>query len=708
MKNHTNNKNHKEKMKTKTTQGERLDRTASFKRFGVQRKTAMAVIAVTLAGLGGTCLANPSNRLLETSPAYEDAAVGLRSGTARTYEFNRASLRDVLRFLADDADVSFIALPEEGQNTAKLVTFSLKASPFSALEIVARNNGIALVYEEGIWHMRPLDDKQLIARTYNIRYNTTELNNTSGGSSSSSGGIGGGGGSSSSGSSGIGGGGGGSFGGGSSGGGGGGGIGLGLQGTQNVFENTADELIESIEGLIGIATTGYNANRAANASVGNFPPLRVNAGGTIPAATSGGPGTSASAASGQVLWNSDNNGLYVVATRQQHQWVEGYIDMFDKPQPLIAVEVKFFETTKDPSRQLGVDWSGVMDGGYDFSLSGLQLSDINLDRIGDTIAPQTAILNANDMNISISALLKDRETTTVSYPRVLTRNNREVSIQSVVNQPVLAATSTSSVTTGGVSASSVSYLPIGTSINVLPKRMADGRIQLQVLITISSIIGSEIIDGNSYPVATTRQFSAPLEVESGWTLAIGGLDEANESVGGSGLPLLSRIPIGRHIFGNTTQSQTRKNLMIFITPTLLDVRSGGLTEEPISTIPLRGGTEMVVEVPRIRPDGTLVGGVEGVGNAIKWMEQEYRPLEQRVVEHRNNKSDRDLINRLINTVNVLNGQVNDMASESPEDASILEVHEWSLDNLEKRMRKSRRSIFKSKLSRYNHNSVLDE
>ena len=238
--------------------------------------------------------------------------------------------------------------------------------------------------------------------------------------------------------------------------------------------------------------------------------------------------------------------------------------------------------------------------------------------------------------------------------------------------------------------------------------MADGRIQLQVLITISSIIGSEIIDGNSYPVATTRQFSAPLEVESGWTLAIGGLDEANESVGGSGLPLLSRIPIGRHIFGNTTQSQTRKNLMIFITPTLLDVRSGGLTEEPISTIPLRGGTEMVVEVPRIRPDGTLVGGVEGVGNAIKWMEQEYRPLEQRVVEHRNNKSDRDLINRLINTVNVLNGQVNDMASESPEDASILEVHEWSLDNLEKRMRKSRRSIFKSKLSRYNHNSVLDE
>ncbi len=180
--------------------------------------------------------------------------------------------------------------------------------------------------------------------------------------------------------------------------------------------------------------------------------------------------------------------------------------------------------------------------------------------------------------------------------------------------------------------------------------MAEGRIQLQVLITISSIIGSEVIDGNTYPVATTRQFTAPLEVESGWTLAIGGLDEANRSVGGSGIPLLSRIPIGRHLFGNTTQSQTRKNLMIFITPTLLDTRSGGLTDEPISTVRVRGGTEVRVQVPRIRPDGTLVGGAGGIANAVKWLEQEFHILEQRILENRNSKEDRDLINRLINTV----------------------------------------------------------
>ena len=101
------------------------------------------------------------------------------------------------------------------------------------------------------------------------------------------------------------------------------------------------------------------------------------------------------------------------------------------------------------------------------------------------------------------------------------RNNREVAIQSVVNQPVVPAQSSTTPGVGGTTTSSVSYLPIGTSINVLPKRLEDGRISLQVLITVSSIIGSEIIDGNSYPVASSRVFTAPLEVESGYTLAIG-------------------------------------------------------------------------------------------------------------------------------------------------------------------------------------------
>ena len=458
---------------------------------------------------------------LATSPLYEKAAQPLRSAPIKEYEFDKASVRDVLRFLADDAGIDFVAMPEEGNDGAKLITFSLKKSPFSALETIAKMNGVTLVYEDEIWHMRPLSDKSLIARTYKIRFNTGEINNSSGnsisngqstnfGSSYNGSTTGYSSGSSYSNR---------NYNGGSS------GIGqIGLNGMNNTFSTSAEDLVQAVKGIVGIRTSGINHIIAPGVnSVGNFGKLESpQSSSTIsPAQHFGRTSSNESKSNGsQVIWNSDNNSLFVVANIQQHQLVEKYLETVDKPQPLIAVEVKFFETTKDPRKQMGVDWSGTMDGGYGLSLSGLS-SNVDLNKIQNTDMPMTAILSGPDVQAKVLALVKDRETTTVSYPRVLTKNNREVAIQSVVNQPVLSAQSSTTPGVGGTTTSSVSYLPIGTSINVLPKRLEDGRISLQVLITVSSIIGSEIIDGNSYPVASSRVFTAPLEVESGYTLAIG-------------------------------------------------------------------------------------------------------------------------------------------------------------------------------------------
>ncbi len=64
------------------------------------------------------------------------------------------------------------------------------------------------------------------------------------------------------------------------------------------------------------------------------------------------------------------NSLFVIATLKQHEMVSEYLREADRPQPLIAVEVKFFETTKDPKHQLGIDWSGSLgDNGLGFSLA---------------------------------------------------------------------------------------------------------------------------------------------------------------------------------------------------------------------------------------------------------------------------------------------------------------------------------------------------
>ena len=382
--------------------------------------------------------------------------------------------------------------------------------------------------------------------------------------------------------------------------------------------------------------------------------------------------------------------MFIVANIQQHQLVEKYLETIDKPQPLIAVEVKFFETTKDPRKQMGVDWSGTMDGGYGLNLSGLS-SNVDLNKISNTDMPMTAILSAPDVQAKVLALVKDRETTTVSYPRVLTKNNREVAIKSVVNQPVLSAQSSTTPGVGGTTTSSVSYLPIGTSINVLPKRLEDGRISLQVLITVSSIIGSEIIDGNSYPVASSRVFTAPLEVESGYTLAIGGLDEASDSREGVGLPILSKIPLLRNGFKSDNKTHSRKNMLIFITPTLLDPKSGGISETPISEVPIRGN-KVVQKIPVMKSDGTLVGGINSIDSAMQWIQKEHFILKQIVKETRASKKHNDKLEALNNSVTVLQQQVTDHLSRNPETRKEMKSKLWSLNQISENILSTRKSL----------------
>ncbi|HRQ88722.1 MAG TPA: hypothetical protein PLA50_07980, partial [Bacteroidia bacterium] len=271
------------------------------------------------------------------------------------------------------------------------------------------------------------------------------------------------------------------------------------------------------------------------------------------------------------------------ASRQQHQWIEAYLASADRPQPMIAVEVKFIETSRDPSSELGIDWNGVLRSG-DTSLSfNNPLS--TLASVGGGATLPTAVLSFSDLNAQLRAIYNDRKTRMVSYPRMVTLDNREVSFRSVINQPVLGSSSSASLGAGATETSAVEYLPIGTVINILPKRMAGNKILLNVSVTVSDIIGTEIIKGNPYPIATSRVYTAPLTVQSGYTVAISGLDAASANETETGIPILGRLPVIGNAFKNRRQDKSRQHLMMLITPVSLNTGTEGLTEKPITREP---------------------------------------------------------------------------------------------------------------------------
>ncbi len=585
-----------------------------------------------LAALTGTAQAqNADFKVYPNSPAYEAEAMPLRNAVPGEYRFTEARLSDALQLLADEAGISFFSLPADSDIGNRLVTFTIRSSPFLAMETLAKANGVALIFENGIWYLRPENDTHLIGRVYEIQYNPREritATNTGGNLGSteqlSSGAT------STTTSS------------------------LDLQGTTQGFEIEPSELLEDIRELLDISpgVTPYIAGAtsvdALNAGTGLATSLALPSSNGV--AIAGVPAGQDNGQSSKVIWNSDSNTLYVVATRQQHSWIEGYLAAADKPQDQIAIEVKFFETSRDPSVELGLDWTGTLSNGYDINLTGNDpdvpgiAGRINLNEPTDPFElPTTAILSFEDVNVKLRALVNDLETKTVSYPRMVTTNNREVVLRSVVNQPVLAGTSSTSLGTGATTNESIAYLPIGTVLNILPKKLGNGKVQLNVALTISSIIGNQIIAGNPYPVATSRVYQAPIEIEPGFTVAIGGLDEASWDQQEDAVPALSRIPVVGYAFKSRFSRRERKSLMIMITPAVIDTRDGGLPDKPQSVTKQRPDRP---QPPVIYPDGTLVQGPHELEDALVRLRAEIAILNAVVEEANVEKQDRENLFRL--------------------------------------------------------------
>ncbi|WP_395740208.1 type II secretion system protein GspD [Prosthecobacter sp.] len=628
----------------------------------------------------------------QLSPEYEAEAGRLRSAAPQQYDFSKAMLSDVLRFLATDAGISFFSLPDGSEEGSRLITFSIRASPFQVLETLCKANGLAIIPDNGIWYIRPADDRELIGKSYEIRNNAVELvervtsgsgsASRSGGSSSSGGGVSG------------------------------AAVGMDLQGTSQTFSVKRSEIINDIRVLLGLPPEEFDGGQTS----GGIPGMS-GAGTDENAARAMNSNELSSVRKPKVIWKSDSNTLYIVATRLQHLWVEGYIAAADKPQTLIAIEVKFIETSRDPSREFGIDWTGTLEtgnfrqvkdlttttdaatgqdkvtvnytntpttGGYRTDLANL-LTGADLNNVGASLGfPAMSVLSAQDVNVKLRAMMRDQETNTTSYPRMVTLSNREVAIRAVVNQPVLDASSTaSSGSVGATTTTKVAYLPIGTVLNILPKRMQAEKVLLNVAVTVSSIIGTQVISGNPYPVASSRVYSAPVEIDSGFTVAVGGLDEATEKEAEAGVPFLSKIPGLKWLFDYKSRSKNHKSLMLFITPTIIDARNGGLPAEPQSVVPLK---PHLAGKPRVdSTTGALVGGSAALPKTVEYFTREAEILGNTIKESRITPEVRQKLKELKIAVQRVDEQCDNMKLSEPAKFVIIDQQQQLLRNILKRL-----------------------
>jgi hypothetical protein len=180
-------------------------------------------------------------------------------------------------------------------------------------------------------------------------------------------------------------------------------------------------------------------------------------------------------------------------------------------------------------------------------------------------------------------------------------------------------------------------------------------------------------------VAFTIQ--AALQVDPGYTLAVGGLEEASDGLNRNGIPLLQDIPELGYLFSSQGRRQRKRNLIIFITPTVVYNRTetAGITDIPISTLPQRPGS--VPRPPAFTPDGQLVGGVDAVNEAILWLEYQLKFYQELDRESRVDRNTVEALRGIMRTALMIQAHLPVLAQTRPDQAAFLSSAEETIENI---------------------------
>ncbi len=307
---------------------------------------------------------------------------------------------------------------------------------------------------------------------------------------------------------------------------------------------------------------------------------------------------------GSVSYDPRTNTLLLNETAEKIAEIRELIRLLDRPVDQVLIEARIVIASENFARELGAKFgissarqegsntiigtsgslagSGAMAGAaLDNRLngrpplagigSGVALGDrlnVNLPVANPAGAIGFSILGSDYLlDLELSALQSEGRGEVVSSPRVITSNQREATIKQ--------GREVGYVTTSGVGANAtptVNFKEALLELKVTPTITQDGRVFLNMGVKKDEIIGYvNLGELGSTPELARREVTTAVLVDSGQTVVVGGVYEFTSSEDIKKVPFLGDVPALGNLFRNKTKGHTKAELLIFITPKILNV-----------------------------------------------------------------------------------------------------------------------------------------
>lgn len=272
----------------------------------------------------------------------------------------------------------------------------------------------------------------------------------------------------------------------------------------------------------------------------------------------------------------EQNTLLLSGSGPQLAEIETYIRELDKLVPMVLIEVTMLDIRKGHTTKTGIE-AGLADSvvrtrgtvlsGVDMTLGAGSINNL-LGKIGTNSVFNIGKVTPN-FYVKLNALEANNNIEIRQVPKLATLNGHTANLSIGTTRYYVTKTQNvfSSVNTQTVFTEQFNKVDANLAIGISPVVSGDDQVTLKIKVEISDFIGTP--PANAPPPTSTSKFESIIRAHNEDMIVLGGMERSEKSDSGSGVPLLSRIPILKWLFSSREQTKSKVVTLVFIKPTII-------------------------------------------------------------------------------------------------------------------------------------------
>jgi type II secretory pathway component GspD/PulD (secretin) len=267
--------------------------------------------------------------------------------------------------------------------------------------------------------------------------------------------------------------------------------------------------------------------------------------------------------------------------------VDERIKLLDRERKQVQIEAYLVTVSSEIARNIGINWSFAGDLGEGFSTTAFGSTELpTAEADGDTEGGSSAVALASGLSSSflssdgdiralLDVLVTSGDASVNAQPRISVIDGKEAVFANTTQVPFATSSiqNNNSLNQNTITSTRVDFIDVGTILRVLPRITQDGKVIMEISSEDSSFTIRDVLSNDrvtSVPEKTQNIAETTVLVNDGETIVIGGLRTSSLSDKSNKVPILGDIPVLGRLFRRTEKNHQQRELLIFITPTIID------------------------------------------------------------------------------------------------------------------------------------------